>query len=42
MVNASRAVIFADSSEDYAKVAGEKARDYQQQMEKELASRSII
>lgn len=42
LVNASRAVIFADSSEDYAKVAGEKARDYQQQMEKELASRSII
>lgn len=42
LVNASRAVIFADNSEDYAKVAGEKARDYQQQMEKELASRSII
>ena len=42
LVNASRAVIFADSSEDYAKVAGEKARDYQQQMEKELASRGII
>ena len=42
LVNASRAVIFADSSEDYAKVAGEKSHDYQQQMEKELASRSII
>lgn len=42
LVNASRAVIFADSSEDYAKVAGEKAHDYQQQMEKELAARNII
>ncbi|MBR2300400.1 MAG: orotidine-5'-phosphate decarboxylase, partial [Bacteroidaceae bacterium] len=42
LVNASRAVIFADSSEDYAKVAGEKAHYYQQQMEKELAARNII
>lgn len=42
LVNASRAVIFADSSENYAAVAGEKAKDYQQQMEKELKQRGII
>lgn len=42
LVNASRAVIFADSSENYATVAGEKAKDYQQQMEKELKQRGII
>lgn len=42
IVNASRAIIFADKSENFAKVAAEKAADYQQQMEKELASRNII
>ena len=42
LVNASRAIIFADSSENYAAVAGEKARDYQQQMEKELSLHKII
>lgn len=42
LVNASRAVIFADSSEDFAKAAAEKAHAYQQQMEKELADRNII
>ena len=42
LVNASRAIIFADSSENYAAVAGEKARDYQQQMEKELSIHKII
>ncbi len=42
LVNASRAVIFADSSENYAAVAGEKAKDYQQQMEKELKLRGVI
>jgi orotidine-5'-phosphate decarboxylase len=42
LVNASRAIIFADSSENFATVAGEKARDYQQQMEKELKQHNII
>ncbi len=42
LVNASRAIIFADGSENFASVAAEKAYDYQQQMEKELAARNII
>ncbi|MBQ5730090.1 MAG: orotidine 5'-phosphate decarboxylase, partial [Bacteroidaceae bacterium] len=42
LVNASRAVIFADSSEEYAKVAGEKAQAYQQQMETELKNKGVI
>ena len=42
LVNASRAIIFADGSENFAAVAAEKAHDYQQQMEKELKARNII
>ena len=42
LVNASRAIIFADSSENFAAVAAEKARDYQQQMEHELKVHNII
>ena len=42
LVNASRAIIFADSSENFAAVAAEKARDYQQQMERELKAHKII
>ena len=42
LVNASRAIIFADSSENFAAVAAEKARDYQQQMEGELKAHNII
>lgn len=42
LVNASRAVIFADSSEQYATVAGQKAAAYQQQMEAELKNKGII
>lgn len=42
LVNASRAIIFADSSENFATVAAEKARDYQQQMERELKAHKII
>ncbi|MBQ8270140.1 MAG: orotidine-5'-phosphate decarboxylase [Bacteroidaceae bacterium] len=42
LVNASRAIIFADGSENFAAVAAEKARDYQQQMERELKVRNII
>ena len=42
LVNASRAIIFADGSEDFAKVAAEKAHEYQLQMEQELKARNII
>lgn len=42
LVNASRAIIFADSSEEYAKVAKEKAQAYQLQMEAELKNKGII
>lgn len=42
LVNASRAIIFADSSENFAAVAAEKAHDYQQQMERELKARNIV
>ena len=42
LVNASRAIIFADSTENFAAVAAEKAADYQQQMENELKLRNII
>lgn len=36
LVNSSRGIIFADNTEKFAKVAGEKAKELQQQMEKEL------
>ncbi len=42
LVNASRAIIFANSSENFATVAAEKARDYRDQMEKELSLHNII
>ncbi len=36
IVNSSRAIIYADSSERYAEVAAEKAREVQQQMNEQL------
>ena len=42
LVNASRAIIFADGSENFATVAAEKAHDYQLQMETELKAKGII
>ena len=36
LVNSSRGIIFADNTEKFAEVAGEKAKELQQQMEKEL------
>ena len=36
LVNSSRGIIYADSTEDFAKVAGEKARELQEQMHKLL------
>ena len=42
LVNASRAIIFADGSENFATVAAEKAHEYQQQMEAELKAKGVI
>ena len=42
LVNSSRGIIFADSTEDFAKVAGEKARELQQEMEKYLSGKKLI
>lgn len=36
LVNSSRGIIYADSTEDFAKVAGEKARELQEQMQQLL------
>ena len=36
LVNSSRGIIYADSSEDFAKVAGEKARELQEEMQQLL------
>ena len=36
LVNSSRGIIFADSTENFANVAGEKAKDLQEQMAEEL------
>lgn len=36
LVNSSRGIIFADSSEHFAEVAGEKAKELQQQMREQL------
>ena len=41
IVNSSRGIIYADSSEDFAKVAGEKAQELQKQMSSILTSRGI-
>ena len=42
IVNSSRAIIYADKTENFALVAGEKAHEVQLQMEKELAKANII
>lgn len=42
IVNSSRAIIYADSSEQYAQVAGEKAREVQQQMAAELTKAGLV
>lgn len=41
IVNSSRAIIYADSTENFAKVATEKAKEVQQQMEAELAKAGL-
>jgi orotidine-5'-phosphate decarboxylase len=42
LVNSSRGIIFADSTEKFDKVAGEKAKEVQVEMEKYLAERNLI
>jgi len=42
LVNSSRGIIFADNTENFAKVAGEKAREIQQEMQKYLGERNLL
>jgi orotidine-5'-phosphate decarboxylase len=42
LVNSSRNIIFADSSENFDRVAGEKAHELQLEMEKYLSERNLI
>jgi orotidine-5'-phosphate decarboxylase len=42
LVNSSRAIIFADNSEKFDVVAGEKAKEIQHEMEKHLAERNLV
>ena len=42
LVNSSRGIIFAGSSENFDKVAGEKARDIQEEMEGYLKERNLV
>lgn len=42
LVNSSRAIIFADSTENFANVAAEKAKEVQQEMEVLLMNQGII
>ena len=42
LVNSSRGIIFADNTENFAKVAGEKAKEMQLEMECYLTERNLI
>ncbi|HOK25613.1 MAG TPA: orotidine 5'-phosphate decarboxylase, partial [Bacteroidales bacterium] len=42
LVNSSRAIIFADNSEFFHRVAGDKAREMQVEMEKYLSQKKLI
>jgi orotidine-5'-phosphate decarboxylase len=42
LVNSSRGIIFADNSENFDKIAAEKAKEMQVEMEKYLTERSLI
>jgi orotidine-5'-phosphate decarboxylase len=42
LVNSSRGIIFADNTENFAKVAGEKAKEMQQEMECYLTERNLL
>jgi orotidine-5'-phosphate decarboxylase len=42
IVNSSRGIIFADNTKDFAKIAGQKAREVQLEMEKYLSEHNLI
>jgi orotidine-5'-phosphate decarboxylase len=42
LVNSSRAIIFADNTENFAVVAAEKAKEVQSEMEELLLTQGII
>jgi orotidine-5'-phosphate decarboxylase len=42
LVNSSRGIIFADQTEKFAEVAGEKAAEVQEEMAKYLSERNLI
>ena len=42
LVNSSRGIIFADNSKDFDKVAGQKAKEIQLEMEKYLRQHKLI
>jgi orotidine-5'-phosphate decarboxylase len=42
LVNSSRGIIFADNSENFDKVAGEKAKEIQSEMEQYLSERKLL
>ncbi|HUX97288.1 MAG TPA: orotidine-5'-phosphate decarboxylase [Bacteroidales bacterium] len=42
LVNSSRGIIFADSTADFAKVAGQKALEMQLEMEKYLSEKNLV
>lgn len=42
LINSSRGIIFADNSEKFDKVAGEKARELQMEMEVYLSGRNLV
>jgi orotidine-5'-phosphate decarboxylase len=42
LVNSSRGIIFADNTENFAKVAGKKAREMQLEMEQYLSERNLL
>ena len=42
IVNSSRGIIFADNTKDFAKIAGQKAREVQLEMEKHLSEHNLL
>jgi orotidine-5'-phosphate decarboxylase len=42
LVNSSRGIIFADNSKNFDKIAGEKAKEIQVEMEKYLRKHKLI
>jgi orotidine-5'-phosphate decarboxylase len=42
LVNSSRGIIFADNTENFAKIAGQKAREMQIEMEQYLSERNLL